>query len=67
MEWVIVAIVTGLGGWYAVSKWLAVPPPAAQLACRTCPKLQRQVQAWKLGFATMTIVAFAATVWAMTR
>jgi hypothetical protein len=67
MEWVIGALAVGVGGWYAISRWLAVAPPPAQLACRTCPKLQRQIQAWKLACGGMTLLACAAAIWALAR
>jgi hypothetical protein len=67
MEWLVGALVAIGVVWYAITRWLAVSPPPSVVTCRTCPKLQRQIQAWKLGFGVMTAAAGAAVIWALMR
>ncbi len=65
MDWIIGAALTLVGVaivWNGVSGWLNQPPPPAQLSCRTCRQLQRQLQWWRLWFGLATaglVVAFA--------
>lgn len=65
--WVIAGTIVAGIGWLGVREYLAQPPPSAALRCGTCPKLQRQLQGWKLGANALFVLWVATLIWALTR
>jgi hypothetical protein len=65
--WVIAGGVVLGFGWLCVREYLAQPAPPASLRCGTCPKLQRQLQGWKLGTGVLAGLLLITFVWAISR
>jgi len=60
MEWVVglIVVVVAFCLW-GLNVWLNQSPPPSQFNCRTCRKLQREIQWLKLGLVGMATVAVA--------
>jgi len=59
MEWVVGTIIVIVLCLWGLNWWLNASPPAPQLSCRTCRRLQREIQWLKLGLVGATVAAVA--------